>query len=316
MAHRLKSGIEVRRTDYDKRKTSLTANNATNPLTPAAAGANDIYTIREAKAALYIQDEWRLAAAHWLTPGLRFERTAREARDRLGISRDSTATASNPSLHYRWAVDDKLNLRASLAQTLRLPKFDDVNPLVTLKTGNAADPDTAGNADLKPERATGFEFGLEKYFAGNRAVLGANLYRREVKDFIEKVTRTEAGREVKRPQNVGDASFYGLELDWRVPLLHKGPHVLNLLGSHSEMRGRTLNSATRTYQDVKDMPRRVANLGLDWKHRQRLGRRFQREPRAGLRRRFRQRRRRTRSQARQCPDHARPVCHQGVQPGG
>lgn len=265
--HRLKSGVETRRTDYDKRKTSLTAASAVAPLVAAAPGANDRYAIREDKLAVYLQDEWHLSEAHWLTPGLRYERTERDARDRLGISRASTTTASNPSLHYRWAVDDKLNLRASLAQTLRLPKFDDVNPLVTLKTGTAADPDTAGNADLKPERATGLELGLEKYFAGNRAVVGVNLYRRELKDFIEKVTRTEAGREVKRPQNVGDASFYGLELDWRVPLLDKGEHVLNLLGSHSEMRGRTLKSTTRTYQDVKDMPRRVANLGLDWKHR-------------------------------------------------
>jgi len=266
-AHRLKAGVEARKTAYDKRKSSLTAANAVAPLLPVAPGANDLYAIREDKQAVYVQDEWQLAAAHWLTPGLRFERTAREARDRLGIARASTTTAANPSAHYRWAVGDSLNLRASAAQTLRLPKFDDVNPLLTLKTGTAADPDTAGNADLKPERASGIELGVEKFFAGNRAVVGVNLYHRDVKDFIEKVTRTEAGREVKRPQNVGDARFYGLELDWRVPLLHQGAHVVNLLGSHSEMRGRTLKSTTKAYQDVKDMPRRVSNLGLDWKHR-------------------------------------------------
>lgn len=266
-AHRVKAGIEARHTDYDKRKTSMTANNATNPLTAAAPGANDIYAIREQKATFYLQDEWHLAKHHWLTPGLRYDRTARDAQARTGLSSSTSTTAANPSLHYRWAIDKSLNLRASLAQTLKLPKFDDVNPLVTLKAGNAADPDTAGNPDLKPERATGLELGFEKYLAGDRGVVGVNLYSREVKDFIEKVTRTEAGREVKRPQNVGDARFYGLELDWRVPLLRNSAHLVNLTGSHSEMRGRTLKSTTKQYQDVKDMPPRISNLGIDWKHR-------------------------------------------------
>lgn len=266
-SHRLKAGIETRATDYDKRKTSLTANNATNPLTAAAPGANDVYAIEEDKVSIYLQDEWRLADAHWLTPGMRYERTERKARDRLGNVREGTTIAPNPSLHYRWAIGNNLNLRASAAKTLKMPKFDDVNPLVTLKAGTTVDPDTAGNAELKPEQATGVEVGVERFFAGNRAVIGANVYVREVKDFIEKVTRTEGGREVKRPQNVGDARFHGLELDWRVPVFDKGPHELNLLGSHTEMRGRTLKSSTQTYQDVKDMPPRITNLGLDWKHR-------------------------------------------------
>lgn len=265
--HRLKAGIETRRTDYDKRKAGLSAGNANDPLLPTAPGANDVYAIREDKLAWYIQDEWHLADRHWLTPGLRHERTERQASDRLGNGSPATTGATQPSLHYRWAVDDHLNLRASAARTLKMPKFDDINPLLTLKAGTAADPDTAGNASLKPERATGVDVGLERFFAGNRAVVGANLYVREVRDFIEKVTNTEAGREVKRPQNVGDARFHGLELDWRVPLLHKGAHELNLLGSHTEMRGRTRKSLTGAYQDVKDMPPRITNLGLDWRHR-------------------------------------------------
>lgn len=268
--HLLKAGVEQRGTDYDKRKTVAEASNATAPLTPKAPGANDIYRIDETRSVLYLQDEWRLADDHWLTPGLRYERTARDATDRNGLTRASAHDSPNPSLHYRWAVRPNTNLRASLAQTLRLPKFDDVNPLVTLASGTGAgtlsNPDKAGNAELKPERATGVEAGFEHFFQGQRGVLGFNLYHRDVKDFIQKATRQEGTRFVERPYNAGDARFWGAELDWRLPLLRKGPHELTLTGSHAELRGHVANARTGGRDAVKDMPPRVTQIGLDWRH--------------------------------------------------
>jgi iron complex outermembrane receptor protein len=268
--HLLKAGIERRGTEYEKRKTAAEANNATNPLTPKAPGANDIYNIKETKSVVYLQDEWQLADAHWLTPGIRYERTERDATDRNGVTRSGSNAAPNPSLHYRWAASNNTNVRASLAQTLKLPKFNDVNPLVTLASGAGAgtlsNPDKGGNANLKPERATGVELGVEQFFWGNRGVVGVNLYNREVEDFIQKVTRQEGARFVERPQNVGDARFWGAELDWRVPLLHKGAHELTLTGSHAELRGEVTNVKTGVRGGVKDMPPRVTNLGLDWRH--------------------------------------------------
>ena len=269
-AHLVKVGVERRDAEYEKRKTTLEASNTTNPLTPKAPGANDIYNIKEAKSVAYLQDEWRIANAHWLTPGIRYERTERDATDRNGVTRPSTQASPNPSLHYRWAATKNTNFRASVAQTLKLPKFDDVNPLVTLANGAGAgtitNPDKGGNADLKPERATGLEMGVEQFFWGNRGVVGFNLYNREVKDFIQKATLQEGSRFVERPYNAGDARFWGAELDWRVPVLHKGPHELTLIGSHAELRGEVSNARTGGKAAVKDMPPRVTHLGLDWRH--------------------------------------------------
>ena len=269
-AHQLKGGIELYDTEYDKRKTVAEASNATNPLTPKAPGANDIYNIKETKTAAYLQDEWHLADAHWLTPGIRYERVARDATDRNGVGRSSTEGSPNPSLHYRWAATQDTNLRASIAQTLKFPKFDDVNPLVTLATGagngTSTNPDKGGNADLKPERATGIEVGVEHYFKSNRGVVGLNFYNRDLKDYTQKVSALEGARFVERPQNVGSARFYGAELDWRVPLLHKGAHELTLTGSHAELRGEVTSATTGLKSEVKDLPPRVSNLGLDWRH--------------------------------------------------
>ncbi len=262
-SHAIKTGLERRATEYDKRK-SVVENSV-----PKAPGANDIYNIEEAKSTLFMQDEWQFADKHWLTPGLRYERVTRDATDRNGVTRSGTQASPNPSLHYRWAVRDDMNLRASVAQTLKLPKFDDVNPLVTLATGanTSTNPDKGGNAELKPEHATGLELGVEKFFQGNRGVVGVNFYDRNVQDFIQKVTAAEGARFVQRPQNVGEAHFWGAELDWRVPVLDKGAHELSLTGSHAELRGRARNTGTGTWANVKDLPPRITNVGLDWKHR-------------------------------------------------
>lgn len=268
--HLVKAGIERRDLKYQKNKSTAEAGNPSNPLTPKAPGPNDIYDIREAKSVAYLQDEWRVADAHWLTPGIRYERTERDATDRAGVTRSGTHSSPNPSLHYRWAATRDVNLRASVAQTLKLPKFDDVNPLVTLATGAGAgtssNPDKAGNADLKPERATGVELGVEQFFWSNRGIVGFNLYNRRVKDFIQKASLQEGVRFVERPFNAGDAHFWGVELDWRVPLLHAGPHELTLTGSHAELRGEVSNPRTGQRDAVKDLPPRLTNLGLDWRH--------------------------------------------------
>jgi len=269
--HLLKAGLERRATAYEKRKSVAEAGNATAPLTPKAPGANDIYAIDEARSVLYLQDEWRVANAQWLTLGVRYERTERDATDRNGNTRSGQHASANPSVHYRWAAADNTIVRASVAQTLKLPKFDDVNPLVTLANGANAgtvlNPDKGGNAQLKPERATGIEIGFERFFRDNRGVFGLNLYNRDVRDYVQRAALAEGARFVERPYNVRDARFWGAELDWRVPVLHKGPHELTLTGSHAELRGKIATAPGRSGgQDVKDMPPRVTNIGLDWQH--------------------------------------------------
>jgi outer membrane receptor for ferrienterochelin and colicins len=268
--HLVKMGVEQRNVTYEKSKTTAEASNATAALTPKAAGANDIYHIKESKSVAYLQDEWRVGEAHWLTPGLRYEHTARDATDRNGVERSGSQGSPNPSLHYRWAVSDNTNVRASVAQTLRLPKFDDVNPFVTLATGAGAgsitSPDKGGNANLKPEKALGIELGIERFFMGNRGVVGFNLYNRDVKDFIQKSTLQEGARFVERPYNAGNARFWGAELDWRVPLVKKGAHELTFTGSHAELRGKVSNPATGGKSGVKDLPPRITNVGMDWRH--------------------------------------------------
>ena len=278
--HLIRAGVEYKDADFKSRKPKTKQNiNAfglpTGPETNDA-GQRDKFDIAEGKTIVYLQDEIALARNHWLTPGVRWEHVVREASgsDKNGrpYRSDTTVHSSNPSLHYRWAIDRNLNFRASVTQTVKLPKFDQLNPtLDTSKNGlTSANAYTGGNVALKPEEALGFELGFEKAFAGNRGLLGLNFYERQIKDFVESRTNLEtingAARWVKRPYNVGEAHIYGMELDWRFPLYEKRGHVLNLVGNHTEMRG-TIDSPSKGELDVKEMPPRVTNLGLDYKHR-------------------------------------------------
>lgn len=277
--HLVRAGVEFRDGDYEseKPKTKQVFSAAGVPgAVTNDSGQRDKFDIGEKKTIVYLQDEVRLAESHWLTPGVRYERTTRSTSgaDKNGVafSDDSKVSSSNPSLHYRWAIDKNLNFRASVSQTVKLPKFDQLNPtLDTSKNGQSAtNAFSGGNVALKPEEAVGYEAGFEKTFAGNRGMVGVNFYERRIKDFIENRTNQEAvsgaTRWVKRPYNVGEAHVYGMELDWRFPLYEKHGHVLNVVGNHSEMRG-SIDSPSKGKIDVKEMPPRVSNLGLDYKHR-------------------------------------------------
>jgi iron complex outermembrane receptor protein len=267
--HKISTGLEFRDADYDAVKRIAENGKSKDAL-------RDRFDIHERRLIAYGQNEWHIGESHWLTPGLRYERVIRNAMDANYATRGNVYDALNPSLHYRWAVLEDLNFRASIARTVRFPKFDDLNPLVTIATGALAgqitNPDQGGNPDLRPEQSLGVDFGFEKFFLDYRGVFGVNFYNRNVQDFIQRQTTLEGARYVQRPQNVGDARFWGMEIDWRAPLLSliSSPldeeHELFLTGNHSELRGRVSDAAIGRSFGVKDLPPRVTNLGLEWRY--------------------------------------------------
>lgn len=267
--HGLAVGAEVRAGDFEKLKTVAEGAGATGPLTLKAPGASDIYTARETRFAVYVQDEWAITDAHTLTAGLRAQSYALDARDRFGDARQGESSALLPSLHHRWTISPAWIARASINRSQKLPKFDDLNPLVTAATGanpgSAFNPDSAGNAGLRPETAWGYEIGIDRFLAGDKGYLGVRLYDRRVEDYVERQVRQEGARFVRRPQNAGEARFQGIEIEWNLPVPPIAGHRFAVTGSHSEMRGEITSAVTGRTGDVKDMPPRVTNLGVDWR---------------------------------------------------
>lgn len=179
----------------------------------ALDAANHRHVVRERNAALWLQDEWTLSEALTLTAGLRLE----AARQHAGSGWHGERAAS-PSLALRWQAAEAWVLRASAGTGLRVPKLDEITPLVMRSTeyNTPLEADVGGNPDLSAERVLRVEFGVERYLAGEKSVLGMNLYARRTRDFIERRSALEAGRWVERPYNAGDARHWGVELSARL----------------------------------------------------------------------------------------------------
>jgi outer membrane receptor for ferrienterochelin and colicins len=258
--HRVALGLDLQDNHYDTR--SLQTQNGADRSNPV-----NTFGVDEQRLAAYVQDEWAVAPAHLLTAGLRLEQVRRHATGALGSAAATRHDGVAPSLHHRWAFDERWNLRASWSRSQRLPRFDQLNPFVQLRAGTLTHPDVAGNPALRPERAHGVELGVEHYAPAGRGVVALNLYRRSVSDFVQRSTVEEGGRFVQRPLNLARARFWGAELDARWALWRDEVHRVDVAGSHAELRGRVRDAGTGLRGQVQDMPPRITTLSLDWMHR-------------------------------------------------
>ncbi|MEX2164495.1 MAG: TonB-dependent receptor [Sulfuricaulis sp.] len=255
--HQLGTGLEY--ADKSREDVKVTTENGV----PKTSGRGDNFDIREQRWTAFLQDEIGLGAAHVLTPGLRAQRIAREA-EAGGQSFPGSFNAVSPSLHYLWRVNGRNNLRASVTETFKPPKFDDLSPLTETKTGTLTDPDKSGNPDLKPETATGWELGWEHFLPRHGGVFGANLFYRDIHDKVESRTALGDTRYVSRPQNVGDAGVWGVELDARPRMDIWGMPELMLRFNYTRLYSELVDSVTGIETRIKDQPPYVYNVGFDW----------------------------------------------------
>jgi iron complex outermembrane receptor protein len=208
-----------------------------------------------------------------------------------GLTTDATAAGGDDSrLHHRssvwtpmfhavWRLDDakRDQLRLALTRSYRPPPL---NSLIAQRSINGDYPtgantptnaDRAGNPELRPEIARGLEFGIERYLEGG-GLLSANLFHRQIKDLMRNVTALETvdwspvPRWVSRPQNLGDATTTGLELEARSRLdriVGDAPPI-DLRGNLSLFRSRVA-SVPGPNNRIDEQPDATANFGADWR---------------------------------------------------
>ena len=262
-AHKLAGGLEYfDKTREDDKATVET--DAKGKVTVKKPGQGDNFDIAEKRWVAFVQDEIDLGRGHFLTPGLRSQWIDQSSVDGAGRRASNDITLNSPSLHYLWKFDARNNLRASIAETIKLPKFDELSVVTETKSGTFADPDKTGNPDLKPEKALGFELGWEHFLPRSGGVLGANAFYRDISDKIEKRITQDGARFVERPQNVGDARVWGIELDARTQMDMIGLPQLMLRANATRLYSQLEDSASGRDIRVKDQPPYVYNLGFDY----------------------------------------------------
>jgi iron complex outermembrane receptor protein len=211
-SHSLRAGADY---SWSKRDESNSDEQNGVPQPPNAART---YLITEKRLNGFVQDIWTVTDAVRLTFGARLEQSSTLTRDAFGAENVIDRTFLLPSAHLAAQLSDRLDLRLSVARTLRRPDLRELTPTVTRAGGTIANPDIGGNPFLVPESVWGGDAALEHYFADNRGLISASLFYRDFSDKIEAVSDIEGSRTVQRPQNSGEGRAWGGQIDFRAPL--------------------------------------------------------------------------------------------------
>ncbi|MDM3870463.1 TonB-dependent receptor [Porticoccus sp. W117] len=109
-----------------------------------------------------------------------------------GVPRNFTAkvTGFNPNAHLRWSFAEGHDLRFSVAQTVRRPTLDELDPQIQISFFDRLFPDDPtepvdvifGNENLENEESLGFDIGYDWRFEGGN--LGLNVYSRKIDNAI------------------------------------------------------------------------------------------------------------------------------------
>lgn len=175
------------------------------------------------------------------------------------VSVDYSETHLLPSLHTSYMLENGGTLRASLAQTLRRPGFDQLSPIV-LEDEPEDDDVSVGNPRLKDEISTGLDIGYEHPIS-RRGILGINAFYRDVSDVIESgvIGVSENGGSLYSVRNTGDGKVWGIEVDMSFPLNDRSGFFANASLLDSEIT----DPFTLRERRFQDQPNYVFNIGLD-----------------------------------------------------
>jgi len=129
---------------------------------------------------------------------------------------DSTVIDFLPSINLVYSPLKKLNLRASVSQTVSRPEFRELAPFAFYNFLN--DNLTSGDPTLQRAKINNYDFRAE-YFPGKGQVISLSGFYKQFFNPIELLVRTgTSGTPELYYDNVGKAKSYGAELEYRFNL--------------------------------------------------------------------------------------------------
>ena len=178
----------------------------------------------------------------------------------------------NPSAHLRWDLGDSAQLRLSAARTVRRPSFDQLNPTLVIDDEESI----LGNPTLDQETANGVDAGVDFKLGGYDAILGFNVFYRDVTNKIELNGVPDEVNEAFQEfvdedieatvwiNNPNDGEIWGAEIDLSSPLTFISPnfHVFaNYTYLDSEILDANVNFPIK--HKFSEQPDYVYNFGFD-----------------------------------------------------
>jgi outer membrane receptor for ferrienterochelin and colicins len=248
----------------------------------ASAGAGEDsgnLQARTARWAAYTQDEFKINPNWSAYAGMRYESILTEGQ--VGAEfKSNRSQVWTPLLHALWKPDPakRDQIRVSLTRSYKTPTlYNLVAPLrysrdYPVSGSNVpTQPDRVGNADLRPELATGIDVGFERYLEGG-GVLSANLFHRNIQDLVRYQTQLQTvswssqQRWVSTPQNVGDAITQGIELEakFRLDQAWAEAWPVDIRSNISFFRSK-VKEVPGPDNRLDQQPSMTANLGADYR---------------------------------------------------
>ncbi|MBL8317723.1 MAG: TonB-dependent receptor [Burkholderiaceae bacterium] len=237
---------------------------------------------KSTRAALYLQDEWTVNPNWAAHAGLRWEGITTQGTGEDGTTPRNRSSVWTPLLHAVWKPNPqgRDQIRMSLTRSYKAPSTQQLlgRPSLSQRypvpgANTPTSPDRAGNPELKPELATGIDLAAERYL-GAGGVLSANLFVRQIRDYLRNVTSLETvswatvPRWVSRPQNVGDASTRGVELEAKFRLSEVMTDAPPLeLRANASVFDSSVKSVPGPDNRLDQQPKMTANLGADYRFR-------------------------------------------------
>ena len=282
--HALVTGAEIEAMNRDETRVS----------TPNLADFGDNLKASTLRLAAYAQDEWQLNPNWGVHAGLRWEGITTRGDSGQGERPSNRSSVWTPLLHAVYKFDPKSRdqVRISLTRSYRSPPLGALiaRPTINrdrpvcalpypLSTGCEAQlsndenyPDSAGNAGLKPELATGIDVALERYIDGG-GVLSANLFHRNISNLIRGQVQLENSvpwssnaRWVRRQRNIGDATTTGIELEakFRLDQLFTGAPAVEMRSNLSLYSSR-VKSVPGPDNRLDQQAKATGNIGADYR---------------------------------------------------
>lgn len=184
-------------------------------LAPLPGGLN---TIQENRRDLFALIEGKSGALTY-EAGVRWENTTVNIDDQTVAANLASSRITYdyllPSASVKLEAGSNGRITASIARTMRRPRFDYISP--ALLTAELGDNDLLGNPLLKPETAWGGDLGYE-HRLGRTGVVGVNMFYRKVSNLVEIANTGVEGSEgdgtfVLQPRNTGSGKAWGIEFD-------------------------------------------------------------------------------------------------------
>jgi outer membrane receptor protein involved in Fe transport len=114
-----------------------------------------------------------------------------------------------PSLHLNYQINDARAFQISYSRRIDRPRFWFLNPFFTLSDRINT---FSGNPDLDPEYTDSYELGTIRYW--DNFSLNTSLFYRHTEDNIQRfLVVNDNGTTTRRPENIGTADDYGLDMN-------------------------------------------------------------------------------------------------------